>query len=170
MSEEEVQKPWEGTRRGDGGVYLIIADDNDEQSIAAYYASKIAEARRGYIAIAHITDLEDFVHWGKVEAMMRQDLRAQAEKEIWQVSKDINDYNDRLFPMLYIREGKIVDNILNIINENKSIRALILGGAKNGNNQGPLVTHFSGKGMSSLRIPVIIVPGHLDKAAIDAIT
>jgi len=32
------------------------------------------------------------------------------------------------------------------------------------------VTYFSGKGMGKLRIPVIIVPGHLDVEAINAIT
>ncbi len=170
MSDSDNQKPWAGTRRGDGGVYLMVADGSEEQHIAAYYASKIAQARRGYIAIAHITDLDDFVHWGKVEAMMRNDMRAQAEKDVWQIAKDINDHNERIFPSLYIREGKMVDKILDIIDENKSIRALILAGSKTGNNQGPLVTHFSGKGMGSLRIPVIIVPGHLDKEAIDAVT
>ena len=166
----DTQSTWKGTRRGDGGIYLMIADGSEEQSIAAHYAARVAQARRGYVAIAHITDLEEFVHWGKVEAMMRHDMRAQAEQDIWQVAKQINDENDRIYPIMYVREGRPIDKILEIIEEDRHIRALILAGSSNSHNQGPLVTHFSGKGMGNLRIPVIIVPGHLDKEAINAIT
>lgn len=161
---------WKGTRRGDGGTYLIIADGSEESLIAAHYACRIADARRGYVAIAHITDLEDFVHWGKVEAMMRNDLRIQAEKEIWQMAKFINEEHPHIFPSFHIKEGTMIDEITNVIEEDKSIRALILAGSPNANNQGPLVNHFTGKGMNSLRVPVIIIPGHLDKEAINAIT
>lgn len=168
MTEQDT-KGFSGTRRGDGGTYLIIADGSSEFSIAEHYAARIALARRAHIAIAHITDLEEFVHWGKVEAMMRRDLRAQAEKAIWQVAKNMNENYD-LYPSLHIREGKMIDKIIDIIDEDKQIRALILAGSTNTSNQGPLISYFSGKGMSRLRIPVIIIPGHLDKPAIDAIT
>lgn len=161
--------PFTGTRRGDGGTYLIIADGSDEFTIASHYAARIALARRAAVAITHVTDLEDFVHWGKVEAIMRHDLRVQAEKDVWQLAKNLNeDYG--LYPSLYIKEGAVVDKIIETIEEDNTIRGLVLAGALNVNNQGPLVTYFSGKGMVKLRIPVIIVPGHLDKEAINAIT
>ncbi len=169
QNDDQTYTPFSGTRRGDGGTYLIIADGADEFPTAAYYASRMVHARRAALAIAHITDLEDFVHWGKVEAIMRHDLRTQAEKEIWQIAKDINEEH-QIFPSLYIKEGEATDNILEIIEEDKNIRALILAGSSHTNNQGPLVTYFSGKGMGKLRVPIIIVPGHLDKEAIDAIT
>ena len=169
MSKEEQNIPFTGTRRGDGGTYMVIADDSDEFPIAAHYAARTALARRAAVAVTHITELEDFIHWGKVEALMRNDLRAQAEKEVWQIAKNLNDdYN--IYPSLYIREGKMIDKIIEVIEEDKTIRALILAGSANSNNQGPLVTYFSGKGMSKLRIPVIIIPGHLDVQAINAIT
>lgn len=168
-NEIEQTIPFTGTRRGDGGTYLIIADGTDEFAIASHYAARIAIARRAAVAIAHITDLDDFVHWGKVEAMMRHDLRIQAEKDIWQFAKNLNEEHG-LYPSLYIKEGAVVDRIIDIIEEDKTICALILAGSTNSNNQGPLVTYFAGKGMGKLRLPVIIVPGHLDKEAINAIT
>lgn len=167
--EIEQHKPFTGVRRGDGGTYLIIADGSEEFTVAANYASRLTQTRRAAIAIAHITDLEDFMHWGKVEAMIKHDLRSQAEKEIWQIAKDINEDTNQ-YPSLYIREGHIIDKIFEIIETEKSIRALILAGSNNVNKQGPLVTYFVGKGMGQLRCPVIIVPGHLDKEAIEAIT
>ena len=162
-------KPFTGTRRGDGGTYLVIADNSDEFLIAVDYACNLAQTRRGHVAIAHITDLEDFMHWGKVEAMMRNDMRQEAEKEVWETAKSVNeDY--KLTPSLYIREGKKIDAILDIINEEKRIRSIILAGSTSGSGPGPLVSYFSGKGMDRLRVPVVIVPGHLDREAIQSIT
>ena len=170
MSAENTNHiPFTGTRRGDGGTYMIVADGADEFEIAMHYAARTALARRAAVAITHITELEDFVHWGKVEAMMKHDLRMQAEKDLWHIAKTINENYD-IYPSLYIREGKKIDKIVEIIEEDKSIRALILAGSSNANNQGPLVSYFSSKGMGKLRVPVIIIPGHLDKEAINAIT
>ena len=166
---ESKNVPFTGTRRGDGGTYLIIADDSDEFHVAAQYAARTAVARRAALAIAHITDLDEFVHWGKVEAIMRHDMRNQAEKNIWQIAKTLHETHE-IYPCLYIREGKTIDKIVDIIEEDKPIRGLILAGSANVNNPGPLVSYFAGKGMSRLRTPVIIVPGHLDEYAIDAIT
>lgn len=169
MTDTDTPIPFTGTRRGDGGTYMIIADGSEEFAIASHYAARIALSRRAAVAIAHITDLNEFVHWGKVEAMMRHDLRNQAEKEIWQVAKTINeDYE--LYPSLYIREGQVAEKIIEIIEEDKTIRALILASNNNSNNPGPLISYFTGKGMNKLKIPMIIVPGHLDREAVNAIT
>jgi len=166
MSKES--KAFTGTRRGDGGTYLIIADKSDEFDVAMHYACALAQTRRGHVAVAHITDLEDFVHWGKVEAMMRNDLRAEAEREIWQIAKTINETYG-LMPSLYIREGKVLDRIVEIIEEERLMRSLILASSKNNGNPGPLISYFTNKGISRLRVPVVIVPGHFDKEQIEAV-
>jgi hypothetical protein len=157
-----------GERQGDGGTYLVIADNSDEYAIGAHYAARLANARKAKIAIAKIIDLNEFMHWGRVEELVRHDMRLQAEKDLWHAAKAIHDTHG-LFPCLHIAEGQQTDKIIEIIETNRNIRALILSGSSTTGNPGPLVTHFSGKGMSNLRIPVVIVPGHLDKAAINAI-
>lgn len=169
MDIEDQLKEQGKKRRGDGGTYLVIADNQEEFDIALHYACRMATARRGHVAIAHIRDLEEFVHWGKVEAIIKHDMRKQAEQEIWEIGKKVNEENG-VIPSLYIREGQIVDRIVEIIEEDKNIVSLVLSAAKSTGNPGPLVTYFAGKGMSRLRIPVIIVPGHLDRDAINAIT
>jgi hypothetical protein len=47
---------------------------------------------------------------------------------------------------------------------------LVLGGGTQANGPGALVAYFTGKGLGKLRVPVLVVPGHLDAAAIDALT
>lgn len=168
MTKENTSKAFTGTRRGDGGTYLIIADDTEEFEIAMHYACSLAQTRRGHVAVAHITDLDDFVHWGKVETMMRHDLRAQAEQQIWKIARTINETYG-LTPSLYIGEGKPLDKIVDIINEERLIRSLILAGSTSNGNPGPLITYFSGKGISRLRAPIVIVPGHFDKEQIEAV-
>lgn len=173
MTEKTSDSPYDGppigTRRGDGGTYLIIADNSEEFDVARNYASSLAQTRRGYLAIAHVTNLDEFMHWGKVEAAMKQDMRRQAEEDVWKIAKSIHEeYGIR--PSLYIREGQMIDTIVDIINENKKIRSLVLAGSTTGSGPGPLITYFSGKGMDRLRVPMVVVPGHLDKESIQSIT
>lgn len=158
-----------GTRRGDGGIYLIIADQSEEFHVALDYACSLAKTRRGYVAVAHITDLEGFVHWGKVEAMMRHDLRQQSEEEIWAIAKSIHD-DYAMMPSLYIREGQTADCIIDIINEEPNIRSLVLAASGSKAGPGPLISHFLGKGADSLNVPMVVVPEHLDKEKIQSIT
>lgn len=166
---EEMQSCPPKKRRGDGGIYLVIADAAEEFDIALHYACRLATARRGHVAIAHIKDVQEFMHWGKVEAMIRQDMRKEAEQEIFEISKNINETHG-IIPSIYIREGLKTDQIVEIIQEERNIVALVLSASKNSNNPGPLVSYFAGKGMHRLRCPIIVVPGHLDIDAINAIT
>ena len=157
-----------GTRRGDGGTYLIIADDTEEFQIALDYACNLAQTRRGNVAVAHITEAADFVHWGKVEEMIRSDMRQNAEDKIRTIASKIYDEYG-LQASLYICEGSHLENIVSIINDERRIRSLVLAGANSGSGPGPLISHFSGKGMADLRVPVVIVPGHFDKENIEAV-
>ena len=57
-----------------------------------------------------------------------------------------------------------------LLNEDRSICVLVLGASSSGEGPGPLVTAFTGKSASQLRIPLTIVPGALSEAEIDAIS
>jgi len=158
-----------GRRGSDGGMYLVVYDETEEFSVALRYAARLAASARGRLAILHVSDFGDFQHWNKIEDMMRRDQRAEAEKNLLAVAKKVNDLNGHI-PSFYMREGEIEDTILEVINEDTNIRMLILGGGTHGSGPGPLVSHFTGKGLARLRVPVVIVPGHLEPQKIDEIT
>ena len=170
MTEEETSNSngYQGTRRGDGGVYLVVTDDTEEFSLALRYAARRAETARAHVGILHVSSIDDFQHWGNVEEMMRRELREQAEKSIWNAAKRVNDLNGHR-PVLYMREGSRIDNVIDIINEDDNIRMLILAASAGGKGPGPLVSHFTGKGLSRLRVPITIVPGDLEPQKIDAL-
>lgn len=159
-----------GRRTNDGGVYLVVYDETEEFSVALRYAARLAASARGRLAILHVSDFGDFQHWNKIEDMMRREQRMEAEKSLLAVAKKVNDLNGHI-PAFYAREGNREEVILEVINEDADIRMLILGGGtQGGGGPGPLVSHFTGKGLGRLRVPVVVVPGHLEPQKIDEIT
>ncbi|MDP7142359.1 MAG: universal stress protein [Alphaproteobacteria bacterium] len=158
---EEVKTPKAG-RANDGGAYLIIADDSDEFLVALRYAAQKAVANRANIIIAYIVNVDDFVHWQNLEKMMKNELRDQAEKFLWNAAKIVNDISG-LMPVFYIREGNNQDEIVKIIEEDESVRSLVLGGKVDSSSPGSLVSYFTGKGFARLHVPVMIVPGDLEQ-------
>lgn len=150
-------------------IYLVSANDAPEAYKALRYAARMAESRGGNVGIIAVMDLEEFNDWGMVEARLRQELREKVEKRVWEKARIVNDING-LRPAIFIEEGDmkkaLTDTVNNPANE---IAMLILGGGTSGSNPGPLVAHFATRGLNSLRVPVMIVPGHLDDDVIDHI-
>ncbi|HEY8190272.1 MAG TPA: universal stress protein, partial [Micavibrio sp.] len=156
-------------RRGDGGTYLVVADESDEFNAALRYAVHMARKNRGRLGIVYVIDIKDVQQWNNIESMMRRELREQAEKYIWNVAKKANDL-DGTIPALYIGEGSHTDVLTDLINGDSSVKMLVLGGGTSGAGPGPLVSYFTGKGLGRLKIPVLVVPGHLESQKIEAIS
>lgn len=153
-------------RKSDGGVYLVVADETEEFSLALHYAAKMALAHRGHVGIMTVMDIPEFQHWGNIEEKMRDEIRQNNEQMLWELAKDVQEMTG-LISVLYVREGGIVDSLHDLIEEDAQIKVLVLAGSTGSGGPGPLVSHFSNKGLTKLRVPVIIIPGHLDDAAID---
>ncbi len=156
-------------RRGDGGTYLVVADESHEFDVALRYAARMARSNRGHLGILSVMNIGDVQQWDMIESMMRRELREQAEKLVWAVARRANDLNGEI-PALYVHEGAHSDVLVDLINEDPSIRMLILGAGTSITGPGPLVSYFTGKGIGRLKIPVLVVPGHLEPQKIDAIT
>lgn len=155
-------------RRGDGGIFLVVADETPEFKIALRYATRRAAINRGHVAVLHIINIDDFQQWGSVEERMRRELREQAEKYIWNAAKDINELTGAM-PMLVIAEGERAEVVLDLINKDENIRFLVLGGIVGSGGPGALISYFINKGLGRLRVPLVVVPGHLEPEQIDAL-
>lgn len=169
VKDAEIVDDEKSGRRGDGGTYLVVADESHEFNVALRYAARLAKNHRGRICILYVVETGNFQHWSGVENIMRREMREQAEKFIWMVARRVNDLTGDL-PGLYIEEGTHNDVLIDVINRDKSIKMLILGGGTTVAGPGALVSYFTGKGLGRLRIPVVVVPGHLDPVKIDAIS
>jgi hypothetical protein len=156
-------------RKGDGGVYLVVIDQTPEFDIALRYAARCAESRRGHVALLQIFDVDDFQDWGTVESRILNELRAEAEQQAQRAAQKVFDLTGKV-SAIYISEGKTNSKVIDIVNQDDSLVCLVLGGGVTSGGPGPLITHFAGKALGKLRVPIIVVPGNLDSGRIDAIT
>lgn len=156
-------------RKGDGGVYLVVVDETPEFEIALRYAARIAENRRGHVALLQIIDVEYFQDWGNVEAMVRKELREKAEKQIWEAARQVHELTGQ-FSALYVAEGEAKSAVIDTINKDGSLVQLVLAGGVGAKGPGPLINYLISKGLGELQVPAVIVPGNLDTTRIDAIT
>ncbi len=145
-------------RRGDGGTYLVVADDSEEFKNALRYACRIVKNHRARLGILRIIEDQDFQQWGAVEEKMKRELREAGEKYLWAVAKTAND--EGIIPSLYFADGEQGEALLKTIVEDENIIQLILGGNE-GSGPGPMVNFCVGKGLSRLSVPLVVVPGHL---------
>jgi nucleotide-binding universal stress UspA family protein len=159
----------EQTARPDERIFLVVVDESPEMRNALRYACRRAKRTGGRVAMLYVMEPPEGQHWGAVMDLMRQEARQQAE-EVVAKHADVAVSLTGQPPTIHIREGKSRDELIKLVNEDRSISVLVLGSSSSSEGPGPLVTAFSGKLGSQLRIPLTIVPGKLTEAEIDAIS
>jgi nucleotide-binding universal stress UspA family protein len=144
-------------------------DDTEELSQALRFACRRAVRTGGRVALLYVIEPAEFQHWASVGDLMREERRGEAE-EMLQVVASVVQKRTKTTPVLYIREGKIRDELIKLIDEETAISVLVLGAATGEGGPGPIVSYIVGKMAGRLRIPITIVPGALSDEQIDAIT
>jgi nucleotide-binding universal stress UspA family protein len=149
-------------------VFLVVVDESEELKIALRYAARRAQHTGGRVALLYVIEPTELQHWGAVESLMKEERREEAEALLQKLAADVTAIAGTM-PIIYIREGCRRDELLAMIDEEKSISILVLAASIGSEGPGPLVSALTGKLASKLRIPVTIVPGSLDDAQIDAL-
>lgn len=147
-------------------VYLLVCSVQGEYSKALTYATNLARSNGARLGILYVSKVQDFQNWANVEDRMRKEMREEAEKRAWSVADTIAEMNGPM-PSIYLEEGDLTSVVLDVLERDKQIKALILEADTASSNPGPLVSHFSGKGVSHLRVPLIIVPDNIDTTRFD---
>ena len=154
-TKEETNQGQEALSPEDGGVYLLVADGSAEFDAALRRTAFLAKQNNAHVAILYVIEDETYLHWNFIEKQIQGDKRAEAEKVLWNVSQRLYELSGEI-PGLYIKEGKIRQEVMNIFATDQSIRALVLGAS--GSSSNPLISYFSGKGLADLKVPLLIVP------------
>jgi len=147
--------------KNQGNVFLVVVDQTQEFLKAIDYASIFSGAKHRYIALLNVIEPVHVENWQGIEKKVKKDMRDQAERMVWDAAGRVYK-NTATTPMVCIEEGRSIDVILKVIEENKNISALVLAAASSSSSPGPLVSYFSGKGLSRLSVPLMIVPDHLE--------
>lgn len=149
-------------------TYLVVIDDSTESEIALRFAARRAVKTGGNVEILALIPKPDFVQWGGVMATIEEEARQRAEALVARAAGTLFTESG-LNPSITVREGDGAKVVREMIAANPDVAALVLGAAPSG-APGPLVSHFTGADAGSLSVPVMIIPGSLDVAAIDRLS
>lgn len=150
-------------------IFLVVVDESPELPVALRYACLRARKSQGKVALVYVMEPGEMQHWLAMENLMREEQRNEAEQKLQKLARDVNRLTGTL-PALYVREGNPRDEVLALIDEEPSISILVLAAGTDPEGPGPLISYYTGRGLSRLRIPLTIVPGGLDDEQLDAIT
>ncbi len=150
-------------------TFLVVVDNSEELGKALLYVCRRAEINQGDIALLYVMNPVEFQHWVSVGDLMRAEQKEEAEEAVNAVAKLVKERIGR-DPKIIIREGNPVDEVLQVIDEEPSITALVLGASANDEGPGPMVSQLTGRLVGKLHVPLIVVPGSLTEEEIYRIT
>jgi nucleotide-binding universal stress UspA family protein len=167
MSEngDETQAPVDSSDR----VFLVVVDETEEMKVALRFACLRARRTGGRVALLYVIEPAEFQHWMAVEDLMREEARSEGEQLLQRLAAQVNELVGSI-PILYVREGKVRDELFNLLEEEPRISILVLGANTGSRGPGPLVSALTGKMIGKLRVPVTVVPGNMGDEEIDIVS
>ncbi len=147
--------------------FLVVVDETPECMNAMRFAARRAAKTGGGVIMLYVIAPDDFQHWMGVAELMRQEARDNAEARLSELSTEVHDLSG-VTPEFAIREGNRAEEVLALIEENLEIGVLVLG-AGEGDNPGPLVSQLVARMGGRMPIPVTVVPGAMSLERIDAV-
>ena len=147
--------------------YLVVVDDTPESRIALRYAALRASHVSARLTLLHAIPKTEFMAFGGVQATLEAEALAKADTLLTGIAAQCEAWTGQR-PGAVVRHGDAKDLVIETIAADPTIRALVLGAAVKG-APGPLVSFFAGERAGSLPCLVMIVPGGLDEARLDAL-
>ncbi|WIY26199.1 universal stress protein [Parasedimentitalea psychrophila] len=148
--------------------FLVVLDDSRECLNAMRFAAMRAANTGAGVEILSIIPPDEFNHWIGVGEMIREEARERIHAHFEVFAKWMRD-RQGVDPVLVIREGEPLQEIIAHIESNPDIGVLVLGAGNDRKGPGPLVSQLS-RSSGSLPIPITVVPGDLSKEKLEAIT
>lgn len=148
-------------------TYLVVIDDSPEATLALRFAARRAARTGGGVIVLAIIPPQDFVAFGGVQATIEAEAREHAEELVATAADAV--VQEGVTPQTLIKSGKPAEVVREVIGASDEIAALVLATAASG-APGPLVAHFTGQDAGTLPCPVMLVPGGIDVARLDALS
>ena len=149
--------------------YLLIVDATPECDRAVYYAARRAKRNNGGVVMLRVIETEDRnQQWLGVADIMRAEAHEAANAAFDQAASRAVALTG-VTPERIIREGDPAEQILDVIEKDPDIAAFVLAAAPGAEGPGPIVTMTAGNA-GAFPVPVILVPGELADADLDALT
>ena len=150
-------------------VFLVVVDQSEEMRAALRFACRRARSTGGQVALLKVMESPEHQQFAAIGNLMQAEARQEAEDVLQYLAGEINACSGHV-PVLYVREGEVREQVIQLIDEEPAISILVLAADPGPRGPGPLITALTGKYIGKLRVPVTIVPGNLPDEQIAAIT
>ncbi len=150
-------------------VFLVVVDETEEMKVALRFACLRARRTGGRVALLYVIEPAEFQHWMAVGDLMREEARSEGEQLLQRLAAKVNELVGTI-PVLYVREGKVREELFKLLDEEPRISILVLGANTGSRGPGPLVSALTGKMIGKLRVPITVVPGNLHDDEIDHVS
>jgi nucleotide-binding universal stress UspA family protein len=148
---------------------LVIVDDTAEGDRAVRYASRWAVRAGGAVVMLRIVEIENQnQQWLGVADIMRAEAIEDANAALDRAAGRANGIG-AMTPERVIREGDPTEQMIDVIEKDVDIAMLVLAANPGPEGPGPIITAMA-NAVGSFPVPVVIVPGDLSDAEIDALS
>jgi nucleotide-binding universal stress UspA family protein len=148
--------------------FLAIIDDSPECERAVAYAASRMKSTNGVLVLLYVIEPDDFQHWLGVEKIMREEANAAAHSALDAYANKVRE-RFGIEPELVVREGKPVEEIHKVIEDDQDIAILVLAASATKEGPGPLVASIAGKA-AAFPIPVTVIPQNLSDDDIESLS
>jgi nucleotide-binding universal stress UspA family protein len=153
---------------GHRAKFLVIADETPEFDRALYFAARRAMRTGAALVVLCIVAPPEQQEWLGVGDL----IQAEAEQKARAIL-DLASARARALVGIeaetVLRTGAKSDAILELITSDQDIAFLTLAAGTGTDGPGPLVQSLASKGVANFPVPVVIVPGSMSDADIDAL-
>ena len=148
-------------------TFLVVLDDSNEIFNAIRYAARRTARTKGRVALLYTFETLEFSHWKAVEDIAEAESREEAESKIKEYENFILKFTDKK-PKKFLMKGDRVECIINFLSDNKFISNFVLASSNSGSDS--LISAFTGKQRSKLKVPLTIIPSGLKEEEIDKLS
>ena len=146
--------------------FLVVIDESEECEKAVRFAARRVLRTSARLLMLSVTDKSDFQHWLGVGDVMQEEANERAQAKMDAFAETCRQLGLNEIETT-IRSGKKADQILRLIEEDLDVSFLVLGAGAGADGPGPLVSMLASR--AAFPIPVVVVPGQLTDAEIDAL-
>ena len=149
--------------------FLVCVDTTDECKVALKFACMRAKNSGGSVLLLYVIEPHELQHFAGIEKIMVKEAKEEAKNVLAELAESaMKDFNLKV--QTITSNGKKYNQIVDLINKDKSISILVLGEAPDGMGSNDLINKFTAGLTRSINIPLTIVPGNLSIEDLEKIT
>jgi nucleotide-binding universal stress UspA family protein len=149
--------------------YMVCVSNDNYSRVACRFACHMAKKNNGSVIMLHVIEPSDFQSFGKVAEKIYQEKRDEAET-LLQSLAEMAVQETNITPVLLVKEGMIEHEIIDAVEKDDTLSMLILGAATETMTKSKILPPLVAQLGSKLHVPLLIVPGNLTQAEIEALT